>query len=45
MGGTRNVKDGQWHHVAGIYDGTNMFIYVDGTLDASQPATGLIIPE
>ena len=42
MGGTRNVKDGQWHHVAGVYDGTNMFLYVDGTLDASQPATGLI---
>jgi hypothetical protein len=40
--GTRNVNDGQWHHVAGVYDGTNMFLYVDGTLDASHPATGLI---
>jgi hypothetical protein len=40
--GTRNVNDGQWHHVAAVYDGTNMFLYVDGTLDVSQPATGLI---
>jgi hypothetical protein len=40
--GTRNVHDGQWHHVAAVYDGTNMFLYVDGTLDVSQPATGLI---
>jgi hypothetical protein len=40
--GGRNVYDGQWHHVAGVYDGTNMFLYVDGTLDVSQPATGSI---
>ena len=40
--GSRNVNDGQWHHVAGVYDGTNMFVYVDGTLDTSQPATGSI---
>jgi hypothetical protein len=40
--GSRNVNDGQWHHVAGVYDGTNMFLYVDGTLDASQPAMGSI---
>jgi hypothetical protein len=40
--GTRNVNDGQWHHVAGVYDGTNMYLYVDGTLDASQAATGSI---
>jgi uncharacterized repeat protein (TIGR01451 family) len=40
--GSRNVYDGQWHHVAAVYDGTNMFLYVDGTLDVSQPATGSI---
>ena len=40
--GSRNVYDGQWHHMAGVYDGTNMFLYVDGTLDVSQPATGSI---
>jgi hypothetical protein len=40
--GSRNIYDGQWHHVTGVYDGTNMFLYVDGTLDVSQPATGSI---
>jgi len=40
--GTRNINDGQWHHVAAVYDGTKMSLYVDGTLDVSQPATGLI---
>jgi hypothetical protein len=42
ISGTRNVNDGQWHHIAGVYDGTNMFLYVDGTLDTSRAATGLI---
>jgi hypothetical protein len=40
--GTRNVNDGQWHHIAGVYDGANIFLYVDGTLDTSRPATGSI---
>ena len=42
INGNRNVNDGNWHHVAAVYDGANMFLYVDGTLDASQPETGLI---
>jgi alpha-tubulin suppressor-like RCC1 family protein len=42
MVGSRNVNDDQWHHVAAVYDGTNMSLYVDGTLDISQPASGLI---
>ena len=42
LSGNRNVNDGQWHHVAAVYNGTNLFLYVDGTLDATQPATGLI---
>jgi hypothetical protein len=40
--GTRNVNDGQWHHVVGTYDGANVSLYVDGTLDAVQPGTGPI---
>jgi tetratricopeptide (TPR) repeat protein len=40
--GSRNVNDGQWHHVAGVYDGGKMYLYVDGTLDASQNASGKI---
>ena len=42
LAGNKNINDGQWHHVAAVYDGTNKYIYVDGTLDASVPATGTI---
>ena len=28
--------------MAGVYDGTNKYLYVDGVLDVSQPATGSI---
>ena len=38
--GTRNVKDGQWHLVVAVSDGTTSSLYVDGTLDGSG-ATGL----
>ncbi len=40
--GDINVNDGQWHHVAGVYDGAAMRLYVDGVLDASAPASGPI---
>lgn len=35
--GTTAVNDGQWHHIVGVYDGTDKLIYVDGVLDASLP--------
>jgi hypothetical protein len=40
--GRKRVNDEQWHHIAGVYDGTEARIYIDGELDASQPATGQI---
>jgi Concanavalin A-like lectin/glucanases superfamily len=43
--GNRNVNDGKWHHVAGVYDGTKMLLYVDGRLDASRPASGSMISD
>lgn len=33
MTGTIPVNDGDWHHVASIFDGTTLSIYVDGVLD------------
>lgn len=39
----KNINDESWHHVAAVYDGTNIYLYVDGLLDASKPATGLIV--
>ncbi|MCK5272470.1 MAG: LamG domain-containing protein [Sedimentisphaerales bacterium] len=36
------VKDGYWHHVVGVHNGVTISLYVDGVLDASAAATGLI---
>jgi len=38
--GNSSVNDGKWHHVAGVYDGQRMYLYVDGVVDSSQPASG-----
>jgi len=42
--GSRNVNDGQWHHIAGVYDGTDnrIFLYVDGVEDVNQVTSGSI---
>ncbi|MBN2133320.1 MAG: leucine-rich repeat domain-containing protein [Sedimentisphaerales bacterium] len=40
--GATEIPAGQWHHVAGVYDGERMYLYVDGVLDASQEAQGFI---
>lgn len=40
--GIRNVNDESWHHIAGVYDGEKMYLYVDGELDVSVRATGSI---
>ncbi|UCG48669.1 MAG: tetratricopeptide repeat protein [Phycisphaerales bacterium] len=33
--GNINVNDGKWHHIAGVYEGTDAALYVDGVLDNS----------
>jgi len=32
------IFDNQWHHVAGVYDGSNAYIYIDGGLDSNSIA-------
>lgn len=32
--GTASVMDNEWHHVAGVYDGASVRLYIDGKLDA-----------
>jgi hypothetical protein len=32
--GATNVADGAWHHICGVYNDTDIRIYVDGELDA-----------
>jgi|GEM_PF-1698937 MSHA biogenesis protein MshQ len=31
-----------WYHVVGVYDGINLYIYVNGVLEATQALTGTI---
>ncbi|MCP4609209.1 MAG: LamG domain-containing protein [Planctomycetes bacterium] len=40
--GNMDVNDGHWHHVVGIYDQEKSYLYIDGSLDASAPASGMI---
>ena len=40
--GNMDVNDGHWHHVAGVYDRQNIYLYIDGNLDASTTAAGNI---
>lgn len=40
--GSANVNDSQWHHVAGVYDGAEIRLYIDGKLDASAKTRGSI---
>lgn len=50
--GTRGIQTikpepGEWHHVAGVYDGSKVYQYVDGILDVSFNLSGKIgsVPE
>ncbi|UCD52945.1 MAG: discoidin domain-containing protein [Phycisphaerales bacterium] len=42
VNGQANVNDGQWHHVAGTYDGAVARLYVDGIEDGSVATSGPI---
>ena len=35
FGSSSRVDDGNWHHIAAVYDNGDIYIYIDGTLDAS----------
>ena len=38
--GTTNINDDQWHHVAAVYNGSKMCLYVDGVREAYNSASG-----
>ncbi|MHC4326792.1 MAG: LamG-like jellyroll fold domain-containing protein [Planctomycetota bacterium] len=40
--GTTNVNDAEWHHIAGVYDGAQKLLYIDGAVDASADFDGSI---
>jgi YD repeat-containing protein len=37
--GSTTVSTGVWHHVAGVFDGNQMRVYLDGTLNGSLSTT------
>jgi hypothetical protein len=39
---TISVNDGKWHHVAGVYTGAQLRIYIDGVLNNSVGSFGFI---
>lgn len=41
--GKTPIDDGKWHHLAGVYDGSKLRLYIDGKLDASRKAWGTIV--
>lgn len=36
------LERGRWYHIAGVYDGKERRVYIDGELDAREPVTGTI---
>ena len=40
--GNTTIQNNQWYHTVGVYDGTNVYIYVNGTLDVSASSTGAL---
>jgi hypothetical protein len=42
ISGSINVGGGVWHHVAGVYDGSMAYLYIDGVEDAQLAASGPI---
>jgi len=40
--GKTSLDEGRWYHVAGVYDGKERRIYINGKLDAAKPAKGAI---
>lgn len=40
--GTTDLEDGEWHHIVGTYDGSDIRIYVDGVEENSTGASGSI---
>ena len=41
---TTAVPTGSWHHVAAVYDGSAMTVYVDGKQQAAKAQTGTVDP-
>ena len=36
----RSIRDNQWHHLAGVWDGEKIYLYIDAKLDKSASCKG-----
>jgi len=36
--GSSSVNDGKWHHIAGVFDGSALYLYIDGLLESAKAA-------
>ena len=39
-----SIQDGEWHFLAGTWDGDNILLYIDGELEAEMPCKGELKP-
>ena len=40
LDGRKVIADGKWHHIAEVYDGKSIKLYIDGTLDGRAEPSG-----
>jgi hypothetical protein len=40
--GQKFVNDGKWHFFTGVYDGSAVYVYIDGVLDQTNVATAAV---
>ena len=40
--GSTSVNDGKWHHIAGVFDGSALYLYIDGVLEGAKCAANSI---
>ena len=39
-----SIQDGEWHFLAGTWDGSDILLYIDGELEAEMPCKGELKP-
>jgi len=42
LAGTTTISAGSWYFIAGVYDGTQMSVYVNGVLDETANQSGTL---
>jgi len=40
--GSSSVNDGKWHHIAGVFDGSALYLYIDALLESAKAGANSI---